>query len=105
MNKLVLAMACVVTGLGGVAVAQPEPGPGTSPPQPSRPPTDYPQSSAPATPDTGNAAHTGGTDQHALMKQCMSQQEQQQSTTGRSKEDIKKYCKDQVKTQNPPRPQ
>lgn len=93
MNRFVIAIACAtMSGVGGLALAQAPP-PDTQPPPPTAPPSDYQQAPTPSNTTTSS-------DKHALMKQCMAQQEQNQANSGMSKKDMKKYCKNQVK--NPP---
>ncbi|HWZ61526.1 MAG TPA: hypothetical protein VNX02_00775 [Steroidobacteraceae bacterium] len=94
MNRIVIAIACAtMSGVGGIALAQAPP-PDTQPPPPTAPPSDY--QSAP-TPSAGSSSTTSSDSKHALMKQCMAQQEQNQANSGMSKKDMKKYCKSQVK--------
>lgn len=103
MNRIVVAIACMATsGLGGLALAQQPP---VTPP-PTDPPSDYPQPMNTPTPSP-SAGTTSHADKRALEKQCIVQQEQQQSSTGMSKHEMKKYCKNQVKaeTESQPKPQ
>lgn len=97
MNRIVIAIACAtMSGIGGIALAQAPP-PDTQPPPPAAPPSDY--QSAPTPPPAGSTSTTAGSDsKHALMKECMAQQEQNQANSGMSKKDMKKYCKNQVKS-------
>jgi hypothetical protein len=95
MNRIVIAIACAtMSGVGGIALAQAPP-PDTQPPPPTAPPSDYQQA---PTPPAGSSNPTTSSDsKHAQMKECMSQQEQNQANSGMSKKDMKKYCKSQVK--------
>jgi hypothetical protein len=97
MKQTILALL-LTCGVGGLAMAQPapQPSPGNSPP-PS-----YPQSTAPTPADSGTASTS---DKHAMMKQCVAQQEQQAASSGMSKKDIKEYCKKQVKEATSSAPQ
>jgi hypothetical protein len=105
MNRILLAMACVLAS--GAALAQAPP-PDTQ--SQTMPPGNYqsasPQSAAPgeqsaspqsAAPDeSSSGAPTSSADKKTQMKECVAQQEKSQSSTGMSKSDIKKYCKNQV---------
>lgn len=96
MKQVILAL--LLAGGVGVAVGQPaeQPSPGNSPP------SSYPQSTAPQPADSGT---TSTSDKHAMMKQCVAQQEQQAASSGMSKKDIKEYCKKQVKQATSANPQ
>lgn len=105
MKRIALTIACALaTGIGGLALAQ-QPSPNMQPSQP--PPSRYEQTTPPAT-TPSDTERSGAATTHAekkdLMKDCMAQQEQQKSSTGMSKHDMKKYCKNQVKTETETQP-
>lgn len=96
MNRIVIAIACAtMSGIGGIALAQAPPA-DTQPPPTAAPPSDY--QSAPTPPAGSSSTTTSSDSKHAQMKECMAQQEQNQANSGMSKKDMKKYCKNQVKS-------
>jgi hypothetical protein len=93
MKQLILALV-LASCAGGLAVAQPVPPEQQSPtPDRTAPPSDYPQSAQPATPQDS----TSTADKRALMKKCVAQEQEQASSSGMTKKQIKDYCKKEVK--------
>lgn len=94
MKQMILALV-LASCAGGLAVAQPVP-PEQQSPTPDRtvPPSDYPQSAE--QPATSQGA-TSTTDKRALMKKCVAQEQEQASSSGMTKKQIKDYCKKEVK--------
>jgi hypothetical protein len=91
-NRITLAIALVcMSGIGGLAVAQSVPP--EAQPQPGAPSETQPQQTPPA--DTG--ATVTSADKRTQLKECLAQQKEQQSATGMSSKDMKKYCKEQIK--------
>src|SRR5579864_6444546 len=116
MKRIALTIACALaSGIGGLALAQQ--------PAPNMQPVPYQQTTPPTTPSdtqssqqrstesysqqehsTTTTSGTTSSDKRTLMKDCMAQQEQQKSSTGMSKHDMKKYCKNQVKSETGTQP-
>lgn len=100
MKRIVLTVACALaSGFGGLALAQQSPNMQPSPPPSSEqaPPAQMPPDTQSSSSSTTTTTTTTG-DKHAQMKECMAQQEQQKGSTGMSKHDMKKYCKNEVKS-------
>ena len=89
MNRLSGALALIALAAGSVALAQ-------TPPSSS-----YPSSTAPR---TSTSQQTPGSDEKAAkkaqLKDCMTQQEANK-TSGMSKQQMKKYCENQVNNKSP----
>jgi hypothetical protein len=96
MKRVSGAIALVILGAAGVAMAQQ-----SAPPAGTMPSSQYPSSTAPSdtssTSSTSSSSSMSSSDHAARkeqMKDCMAQQKA--SNSGMSKSDMKKYCKNQV---------